>query len=1526
MKWVREKEEWLADWSDAKCLKEISFEHTDGPHGQHPASGDVFDVFFSDVIEAAGRCLVCRASGTIVDVFDISPAAESLISWRIWLPSPVVPDIGIAHACGADGALLCVMFLTKALVIHAVRISLHHPLPEMLIEGSTDCNLSSQPSPPSSFCALDGDLVALGCFNGTIHVIRLGQAHATYEFTDVSLVRRIINGFLQPTVPVALALACVGLSSSAAFGSGFRVLSFSTDGKLRLWEALQNRGNLLASRAALPSAQDHMTSLIGASSAYMRVSPSKTRACLVLRNTVHVIDLPAAGNADGFVVREIKPPFPSATPSLVALSHATLWSFWSGHSREQLFHISLEEFDSPTWRARALDAGLLSADTAARCPALARAVMEGCDGASVPILHQNVFTMHQQQEVWRAEEDGFDPFQITEMLDACRQRETDGHCAELVDIGFSYNESFDRDTSTEDVVLHWWLSRIFTPGRYSSSVIMMALHETGGRLLQEPDMPRSGVLRSAIEEHLRRQVAMRKGNSSSSHQVVAVLASAASEFLGTCDTIWRRKHQVCGMSASGIWAMQTWCPAGDVTATELQRGGLACPMLLCHGGVSCVRAVHSWSERWWATLHLTRDLSNYERVEVEDMLRLSPLNEWKLCATAWFLSQCVGNCSLSMTLNALRRGSLPSESLRQFVRDIPEHLASHLARCAQCMTSSMIAVELETLRCMLQAACCPEDRQVTVADASLTLLGGFCSEQKQRPFAHLPPSGSTRVCLSDILRGSIAVCECEYLCAAMRDLMLLCIYAAKDRPRDSAEMDAIEGPMQVEDSWWTSLAEVLDEQLPLLASLHRSMQLGMPRQGAGNAFHFALPASLESRGCDMWASTFRTKADGRCLGLRPPAASFKSFQYAMRLLQHECWDAVRWWSRHQPMKELCAYVAGREWVATGRFDLAREAFVHAENVANVVAACVRSSGFGSTFADSSPDVVTYYVHVAELFSSSHATTSDSHFFLKKAAHLAEDGSQRNGTDNSLCQRLWSSVFEKAVHLEMWDEAYASLLRIDAFDSCIRLLGQKLRSSGRIDLMLKLPEKHRTFFMANLYEQASLGPPTAGSDSLACYQSLYALHFAAGEYLKAATIAHSMYSALSRSLTRLLPALTDHANMVTSPGIDRGDCISRPCEVPKYIRQPPLDLPEGCDTSAATADHVWTLLEQQRSALLMLISALSLTPEKTMLVLPPHPSSASSSACCDLRASEGTGAAKRLGAALGMAPGEFSSFRSWFAEAKDRARAATFTVADAERLLSIAEAHMILSGRTELCTPSDVAHSVAALGLLGLALRVTRAYSLDAWQFAFQPFLRLCTETEGCADAKVMALVDAARGPAQAYMFHRSDGHDPLGTSGSARGGWWQTLEESLRAVSGPRTNGHQLDAAGTRLYSLAADHILSHQRTNGRLSRFIAKALTGGPAWVCLLRLYMKYERMEDAVELLGEQLKSCKLHDEPTLWSPLRDFPVSLVVQLKRYVSNRAQEEKSGDISHLATVLDAILAQFQDLLEDTERRMEQQQ
>lgn len=633
------------------------------------------------------------------------------------------------------------------------------------------------------------------------------------------------------------------------------------------------------------------------------------------------------------------------------------------------------------------------------------------------------------------------------------------------------------------------------------------------------------------------------------------------------------------------------------------------------------------------------------------------------------------------------------------------------------------------------------------------------------------------------------------------------------------------------------------------------------------------------------------------------------------------------------MEEFVAYLAGCERVATLRIDSACEAFEHAEKIAPILIEFLHSAGLDTKLSGAGPHAVAYYEHVAAIFGT-RGHLKEELLFLRKAAHLAEEASKyRTADDQSQLQRLWSYVFEKAVNLDMWEEAYDVLLRIDSFENHLRLLAQKLRKSGRIELMLKLPEKNRTFFMKNLQEHASLSPPTVGSDSLACYQHLYALHFMSNEYLKAAHVAHSLYCALHNLLKHSGP---DNGSCIdSSMQMRAGDCISNPVDVPMESTVVPLQNGLGSNVAeqpnpyAKARDHAWPLLEQQKNALVMLITALSLTPEKMLLILPGQSGSR-------LNAWPTKFSGEVNPNTTNIDPQNVANFREWFTEAQSTAtQTGTFRLCDAEALLVTTEAQMVLCGRSEAHSAPQAAQSVAALGLLGLALQITHANGLDPWQFALQPFVRLCIESESCPD-KVAAMVDVVQGPAQAYMLGHSDGRESLGTGRCLHSGWWNALEQGLWAArssggdSGPRgaalVDGivAPLDADATRLYSLVADEVLSAQPAVA-LPIFVTRTLSAGPSWVCLLRLYMKHRHLGEAVQLLGQQLWRSRgglprAVAEPQHWSPLQGFPVSLVVQLRTYIGQEAKRHRGGTCSEYAEELDAILAGFQRLLEESEK------
>merc|ERR1711920_756724 len=132
---------------------------------------------------------------------------------------------------------------------------------------------------------------------------------------------------------------------------------------------------------------------------------------------------------------------------------------------------------------------------------------------------------------------------------------------------------------------------------------------------------------------------------------------------------------------------------------------------------------------------------------------------------------------------------------------------------------------------------------------------------------------------------------------------------------------------------------------------------------------------------------------------------------------------------------------------------------------------------------------------------------------------------------------------------------------------------------------------------------------------------------------------------------------------------------------------------------------------------------------------------------------------------------------------------------------------------------------------------------------------------------------------------------------------------------GAHSSGGGLDAQSTRLYSLAVDEILASQNNGGTLPKFLIRAICDGPSWVCLLRLYMKHERLEDAVQLLVEQVEAASTPPISSVFGapkthkrPLQDFPVSLAVQLRRYASQQAEKGGHREAAKQLEKLDRVL------------------
>jgi len=271
-----------------------------------------------------------------------------------------------------------------------------------------------------------------------------------------------------------------------------------------------------------------------------------------------------------------------------------------------------------------------------------------------------------------------------------------------------------------------------------------------------------------------------------------------------------------------------------------------------------------------------------------------------------------------------------------------------------------------------------------------------------------------------------------------------------------------------------------------------------------------------------------------------------------------------------------------------------------------------------------------------------------------------------------------------------------------------------------------------------------------------------------------------------------------------------------------------------------------------------------------------------------------------------------------------AESSIISLRDAHGLLATVEAYMVLCGRSDLISPSNAARTVAGLGLLGLALQVARAYQLDLWEFVFRPFTQLCVELETCTEDKALSLAQAAQGPAQAYMFVSSDGNEPLGCQGSLSKAFWATLEEGLRVASELQAgDSESCVASSARLHTLVAHEVLT-VRPEDALPDFLVKALSTGPSWIGLLRLYMRHSRTKEAVDLLVDELKLCQerleLSDSLAL-SKLSQFPISLAVQLRAGIQELSGKQMSDDNPKLLVTLDTILTQLECLLEDSENR-----
>ncbi|CAK0806411.1 unnamed protein product, partial [Prorocentrum cordatum] len=189
-----------------------------------------------------------------------------------------------------------------------------------------------------------------------------------------------------------------------------------------------------------------------------------------------------------------------------------------------------------------------------------------------------------------------------------------------------------------------------------------------------------------------------------------------------------------------------------------------------------------------------------------------------------------------------------------------------------------------------------------------------------------------------------------------------------------------------------------------------------------------------------------------------------------------------------------AYFDACERLAAGQPREAREAFDRSEGAAALVAGCLRSP-LGVAAADAAPPRAAFWEHVASLYAAAGHPAEECDL-LWQAAALAEEALE---CPPAARERLWREVFDKALAVGAWSQAAKSLEHIGSFEGRLRLLAQKLRSCGKIELMSGLPPAHRAVFMSELHERASAQPPVAGSDSAACYALLYSLHLKSGEH-------------------------------------------------------------------------------------------------------------------------------------------------------------------------------------------------------------------------------------------------------------------------------------------------------------------------------------------------------------------------------------------------------------------------------------------
>lgn len=854
MSFVREKEEWLVDWSEARCLGEVAFErvgaswddilHSSGSREESE------EVFFSDIIETPSQCLVCRATGAVVDLFDITPTAPSFSSYRVLLPSPVLRDLGISFS--RDAHVVRIFFLTKARSLHWFDVPAKETL-EVRLGLSFPVQL---PSHPLSFCALGRDLVAIGCQDGTLHIRELPHSQVSpapggFQLVDAPLLKRLIGSCGQS--PSVLALAAVGQEQRAGLLPGFQLLSFSSDGQLRLWEVTDRGGSLLAKQTASP--QDLPAEPLGQHSfVYLKVIPSNRRACLVLPARVVMVEVTVAfPNGYGLICHSADhPALQGACPSLVTITGSSLWGFWSRGAAEQLLQIRVEgETGSSGWRKLALAANRATDKE----EGLQRLVTEGCGESSA-----SAFTLRQQREVWRIEEDGFDATKAVEVL-----------CSD---------HAKASTAAVEKAVLTWWAGRILLPGRYSAGILAAALLQCGETTLHPIQRRDKGTaftgpaLRQAVARHLERQSAQQRRGTPES--VANAIGAAAQNLLLACDTLWDKQHEVCGVAGSYLWASHCSWPTGDglLELSGNGRAGCVFPLLLCHGGVSCIRAVHTWAERWWSTLHLS--YSQELHVELEDVFGLSHLKEWKLCSTAWFFFQALASANLGLgLLHGLPTAAGLAQRLQRFLKDVPPSVACHVLRCIQSAAAGGLEAEkpamiLEQLR-----------KALTILSLSLETEAVF------------EPN------LAGMLRRATFLTEGAHLRDAVRDLLVFSIYAT------NAPLREYRWAVEDEAAAWRDLAAKLEEVLPRVTRTLDAIAAEVPsRRTTGLTGPASAPTDPHGgnwwEGLDISAEEGRTKALNH-LHERAPlghpltgSAALLSFQqlYALYFLKGEYLQAA----------------------------------------------------------------------------------------------------------------------------------------------------------------------------------------------------------------------------------------------------------------------------------------------------------------------------------------------------------------------------------------------------------------------------------------------------------------------------------------------------------------------------------------------------------------------------------------------------------------------------------------------------------